>query len=337
MEYLLYNTTADLKKYVGGIVNESLAMPAISPFLDNVAETELIPLLGNTLWEELLVVETVNPATPIGKLFRHAATALGFLAMFDYIQAGTVQVGNSGMFRMETEEAKTAYRYQENSYRDMCQRMGYESLERMLLFLDKNEASFASWSAEGKKQTRQYVINYAAEMRQAYSKNIARYTFEAMRSLLGDLELFVLVPTMGRDQYNELKNAIITATFTAPLTSLLEIVQRTMAHFLVEESMRRNMVALQGHEVVQYIQTDNNRPYTPAPANASQMKINQAEEFAQRWLSYLICHLDDNIADYPLYEAWKETNAPAEDETDQRSVYPELWPGSNTANAVVRL
>lgn len=338
MAYQLFQDIEDFKKYAGGAVNSSLAMQSIEPTLYMTTQTQVLPWLGNTLYLQLVeavAAGPVDPASDLGKLLPYACRPVALLSLWQYADVGTVQLGGSGMFRTETEERKSAFKYQEANYRESMLQQGFEALELMQRFLDDNAATYADWTA--KNRSRELVINYAAELRETYSKSVSRYTFEMLRSLIPDLELFALVPSMGQAQYDELKTAILAdAALPDRLAELLRIVQRVIANFVVEEAMRRHWVTLDGHQVVSYVQQSLDARQQTIPANmtldvGTGLKLKQAEEFAERWLSRLTYFLDNNVADFPLYAAWKAEQETTTEEVDRANHSHDYYLPSSTA------
>lgn len=330
MATYLFTDIADFKRYVGGGANVSLELDSIAPTMLDAAQHHVLPWLGEELWGQLVAAVAagpVDPATPLGALLPHACRPLAKLTMYEYAAIGGIQFGESGIHRVETEDMKAAYKYQEQAYRDSMLQHGYESLEQMQRFLDNNAADYATWlSGAAGQRARALVINYAWDLRTVYSKYVSRYTFEMLRSVIADLELFVLVPTIGQAQYDRLKAGILADDLTDLETGLLQLVQKAVGNFAIEEGLRRHWVTIQGNNVVQVVHSgnDDRKQVMPAADTGTSLKILQAEEYANRYLSRIVDYLTTHITDFPDYKAFLDAQAAlaaaeAAAETDARA------------------
>ncbi|MEL6358994.1 MAG: DUF6712 family protein [Bacteroidota bacterium] len=344
MAYQLFVDIDDFQKYVGGAANNSIELASLEPYMKVVAEEHIIPLLGRELYNQLVgFVESDEGTTNQKLLISFAAAPLAYLTLHDYIDVGTVQLSQGGMMRMETESAKSAYKYQEANYRERMKHNGYQSLEVLQVWLSANgdHTDFNLWTSAGKKLARGLVINTAGDLARVYSKQVSRYTFEMLRALILDIELFALVPSIGRPMYDDLKDKILNDNLTDKLNEMLEIVQRVVGNFVIEEGVRRHWVQIDGPAVVQKVQRsiDAREQRIPAPeGHAASLKINQAEQFANRWLSWLSVWLDDNIdhADLALYKTWKQEQEAAE-QTASQAEETDYYTSNESTGGVVLL
>ena len=242
MAFLLFEDIDDFQKYVGGATNKSMDIKSLLPWIEKTAENHIMPWLGRTLWNQLVTAVAagnVDLQSSEGKLLVKVCSPLAMLTMYEYSFIGSVQFGEAGIFRIETEEYKSAYKYQEANYRDSMLNNGYEGIELMQRFLHDNADNYLDW--DHKDKARSLIINYASELRDAYSKYISRYTFEIVRSLIEDIELFALVPILGKAQYDDIKTAIKTNTFSSPQTALLKYLRKVIGNFAIHEGILRAM------------------------------------------------------------------------------------------------
>lgn len=325
MATYIFQDIDDFKKYVGGAVNISLEMDSIKPTILDACEQHVLPWLGQATWDVLVAgVEAGDLVAPFTTLLPYVCRPLAKLTMYEYAALGGIQFGEGGIFRTETESHKSPFKYQEAQYRDSMLQHGYEALEQMQRYLDVNAASFTAWAASTAfSRTRELTINYAADFRDAYSKYISRHTFETLRSLIADVELFALPSTLGQAQYDRIKAGILAADLTDDEKALLRLLQRAVANFVVEEGVRRHWVTLDGANVVQISRTsaDAIAPRTPAGADALRLNLDQADEFGNRYISQITRWLSTRLADFPLYSAYLDEMAAAEEaeEEDERA------------------
>ncbi|MGL6148976.1 MAG: DUF6712 family protein, partial [Plesiomonas sp.] len=97
----------DFKKYVGGGANKSLEIESIAPTIQDAFEQYLRPWLGDTLADEILHNAT---ATALETLMPHVKRPLAKLTMHKYSRIGAIQFSEGGMYRVETDNMRSAYK-----------------------------------------------------------------------------------------------------------------------------------------------------------------------------------------------------------------------------------
>jgi len=324
MASFLFTDIADFQNYVGGATNKSMDMRSLSPWIEKTAENHIMPWLGRTLWDDLVtkVAEgSISSGSADEKLLIKVCSPLAMLTMYEYSFIGAIQFGEAGLFRLETEEYKSAYKYQEANYRESMLNNGYEGIELMQRFLHENADNYQTW--DHKDKSRSLIINYASELRDAYSKYISRYTFEIIRSLIEDVELFALVPVLGQAQYDDIKAAILVNTFSDPQKKLLKYLRKVVGNFAIHEGVLRQWVLIDGRNVIQNVQRsiDSSQQSLPPESGSSAVSLllMQADKYANRYISFITDYLNDNIDDYPLYKAFLDVQALEEaEQVDER-------------------
>ena len=313
----LFTDIDHIKQFVGGAVNISVEIDSLSPAFNRAAQNHLVGWLGAAQWNDM-VTNFAAPDAELAALLPYAQSALAMLGMYEYSLIGSIQFTESGIHRVENDNYKSAYKYQEAEYRKWMLENGYEAIEEMLLFLQDNNEDYPLWDGtEVAAKNLQLVINYAKHFRAAADKNISRYTFELLRPLIEDLEFFVLIPNIGQPQYDDLKAKIASeSAFSSEEDVLLGLIQKCIANFTIEEATRRQLVRLEGRNVVQ---TEKLEPQSyekeSTPTNSPlSVKINHHDEWGNRYVSRIVKYLDDNIDEFPLYETWKEEKATAAEE-----------------------
>ena len=312
--YLFQDITA-LKASVGKAVNASMEITELGPTMLIVAEQYIIPWLGPDQWNALVAAVAANTFTPEQTaLLPFVQRALSMFTMYEYSAVGEIQVSDAGFFRMETDDKKTAYKSQVNNYRAYMLANGFAALESMLKFLQAGAADYPLWAnSDEATRNREAFINYASEFQRVYSTNVNRYVMETLRGLMLDVEQFAILPTIGEPFFNELKAAIAAGTVTTNQAKVIKLAQSAVAHFTIEEGIRRNIVANPGLAIVVYEILEhqgNIRQGAPDPAKLT-LAIRHNDEFGNRHISRLKKFLTENAADYPTYETWVAAEAAA--------------------------
>lgn len=331
MATYLFTDISAFKAHVGGGANVSLELSSLAPTMYMAAQNHLIPWIGETLWANLVDAVANDDATAAeSALLPKVQLPLAMLTMYEYSQIGGIQFGEAGMFRMETEEMKSAYKYQENAYRDYMRHNGFEALELMLRFLDENSADYPEWTAaDGFQRTRGLLLNYAADFRQVYSKRLSRYTFEVIRPVIEDVEQLAIRRFLGDDQFDRLRAGVLADDLTANETTLLKLLHRAIANYAIEEGIERNWITFSGDRVVQVESLEPQSYRKDAPPTLAGLSVTSRhqQEFGARNLSYVKKYLDENLDDFPLYKAYQEALAEAEaEEAAAASGLPADWP-----------
>jgi hypothetical protein len=320
----LFNDITDLKKFVGGAANMSLDLDSLDPTLHLVVSNHIVPWLGQAQWDALLDAWTNDTlSTEEQALLPVVQRPLAMLAMSEYTSIGSVMFTESGFHRKEMAEEglHTAYKYQENNYKDYMLHGGYDMIEEMLKFLEANKADYPDWdSSIAATMHRSLLLNYAADLRLHFSKYVSRYTYEVLRPVLEEVELFAILPLLGATQYESIKD-----TPDAAEQLLIPKLQKAIAHLAVHVGVRRHLVLIKGKSVVQIerLEPQSSEREGVASANSIKAFLQQEEEFANRHLSYIRNYLTENIDDFPLYEAYQDELAAAEAAAEEEAAAAE--------------
>lgn len=314
----LFRNISDVKKFVGGGANTSMAIESLTPALEMAAQEYVTPWVGDTVWNTMLANYPDSLTTEQEALLPYLQRPVALLAMHEYAKVGNVQFNENGMHRIETEYQKSAYKYQENEYKKWMLEQGFNAIEMLLNFLEDNQVSYPEWSSSYQAKNRALFINTAAIFKENYSKSLSRYTFEMMRTLIEDVELFAIKPLIGTDQYDALKTAISAKTETSEQSDLIIKIRKAVAYFSVQEALKHKWVSIDGNRLSSYEQAEA-QGYETAnipTAEGISLSIRSNDEMANRHISNITQFLDDNIADYPLYAAFIEAQAVADSDTE---------------------
>lgn len=335
MAYEIFTDIAQIKDHVGGAINQTMEIESIGPHVTMAAQKHIKVWIGDVLWDAVVAYVTNGDSgnTAYDNLMPYLRKPLAFLTLEEYAKVGSIQFGEGGLYRTENDHYKSAYKYQENNFRESMLENGYEALEMLLFFLESNEDDYPTWvSSTGYYRNKALMINSAVTFRDRYSGAISRYTFDMLRPLLEDVEWFSLYPIMGAEQYEDIKTkitnkAISGSTFDA---QLLELMQKAVAYFTVKEGIRRNMLQLKGNRVIQIDALEPQSSYKEGSASIGAVKLahRHNDDLGNRYISRIVKYLNDNSTEFPLYAAWKEVNTVEESENaldDALERFPELY------------
>lgn len=347
MATYIFEDISKVKEFVGGGANVGIRMESIKPIIYSTAQEHIIPWLSETLWDQLVATLEGPPSTEDAALLPYVQRATALLTFYEYSKIGGISFGESGIYRTENEHHKSAFKYQENSYREFMLNKGYEALELMIKFLKANEGDYPLWTADtAYTRATEHFINYASDFRNAYGKHISRYTFEILLPIIDDLEAFAILPLVGQQLFDDLKAKIVADTLNTEETEAVGRIQRAIAYFAIKEGTKRLWVRIDGKNVVQTEKLEPQSYEKAASPGAQAISVSMLhdDEFGNRHINSLKKYLKDNVASFPLYQAWLDALEAAAEEEEQEDERLELKCGcydacscATTNKAVVRL
>lgn len=314
MEAYIFDNIGHIKEHVGGGANLSLDLSSLKPTILATYRNHLQIWIGDALWNDLVGAATPNAAQTA--LIEQLRTPLAMLSLHEYSKIGSVQFGEMGLHRTETEERRTAFKYQETEWRDYMLRNGYEALEALLEFLEANIADYPLWAGTaGQARKRSLYINSAKDFRNAYSMSVDRYTYESFRGLMGDVETFAVLPVLGQAQHDALKTAIADADVSADEADLIALVQKAVAYFTIELAAVQKWVTIKHNMVVntEVLEPQGYARQGNPSGPAIDAVIAQNNLLANRHVSYIKHWLSTRLEDFPSYATYLEAEAAAAD------------------------
>lgn len=239
-----FASVSELKQHLGGGVNRSIEMDSLAPVVEDTAERYLLPYLSRTFYDTLLskyvaATLTSNETQVVNRLKR----ALALLTMYEYLPLASVQISEAGVYRVETETHKAAFRYQEASARAYFLEKGFEALETLLVYLADNRASHTSWrdSTEGAAYLAT-LLNRVSDFRVYYGSNLSRYTFECMKAAVRLVEYHAIKSQVPAAFWADFQADYFANTLDSAQKALLALWRDAIAHFSAEMAMRFGIV-----------------------------------------------------------------------------------------------
>jgi len=317
----IFDSIQDIKQHVGGGANVGMSLSALKPTILITYRKYLQEWLDDTLWNDL-ITSADAPSTEQAKLIEYVGLPLALLSMYEYQRIGAVEMGEGGLHRIETEERKTAYKYQENNYRDYMREHGFDAIEMMLDFLEVNETDYPLWVAgSGYARNKALFINTARTFRDVYAYYINRDVFESLRALMQDVEHFAILPLIGQEQFDDLKEGIYQKALTAAELELIKRIQKAIAHYTIRYAVVQQWIQITGTTVKQQerLEPQSSEKQGVATGQAVSAFISQGNQTANRQINYIQQYLDAHLDTFPLYKAYKEAQQEEEESTDSQS------------------
>jgi hypothetical protein len=320
---MIYDDITQFKTYAGGAVNYSVELASLEPTMLVAARQHIVPWLTQPVWDAIVALaDEETPDAAETALLDHARRVLSMLTMYEYIRIGGVQFSEAGIMRPETENMKSAYKYQETQYREYMQEHGFNALETLLQHLDDNADDWITWRDDGgRTRYRATLLHRHSDLTDITGRMVSRFTFHILRPLIADIELFALQPILGEEQLSALREAFLDDDLDADETALLGICRKVLAHFAVAEGVARMYVQVKGDRLVQAdaAEQQSHHRETIAGTAAVGLLIQINSDWANRHLSYLRKYLDDNAATFPLYDTYRTAQLEAIEEATQEA------------------
>lgn len=292
---------ADFKQYVAlNASTDSDYFQLLQPDLLLAEEDYLRPAIGEAYDEVCAQADE--------KLRPLLQAALANLTMVGYLDVAQVQISGSGVQIVSTEREKTAFQWQINNLKASYSRKGFNGLEKVLAYLEAHADDFPDWNDSATaRSTRGHFITSATAFSQYYNISNARLTFQALASLLRKTEDFRLLPALGEEFFDELRQQLTDDALSAENAQLLTAYLRpALAHLVMAQAIGELGFSLNGQalELNVYRPDDSNsKESDPGLTQLLDMKASQALLDGERYLRRLVSHLNAVASEtrYPTY------------------------------------
>lgn len=293
----LFSTFADFKTYVGGRANTSLKLESLEATIYETARRHITPWLGLTYYEYLVAGSGLTAEETA--LLPYIKRPLAILTMYEWAKVGGIEMGESGMHRIETESRKSAYRYQEREYKEDALEKGYNALELLLKYLDDSQSDFATWAASNEGLAhRTPVLNYAADFRLLTLPDCDRYTFECIRPVIAEVELFGIEKQLPATFWAGFITRHLAGTLTAAELQLRTYIRQSIAHRSIEEAVKQRWIRIDKGRVsiLEDFGDQRNTNQTMPSSTGSGLYLSHviwSDRFTSLWQDYIRNNADD--------------------------------------------
>lgn len=313
MAVRFFKTLEEIKNWVGGRVDSSIDVESIAPDVEFAITRHLVDFMGEDLVDKLAEQYDDYVATPAtgggvyNGIFPLFLPALAHLGLFEYAKTASIHMSSMGMVRQESEHHRTAYKYQENEYKNHMLRVGYSYFEKLTSWIGtkaKYQTIPELVASEKWHRSRELFINDSATFRLLQSQTVDRYTFEILRPVMRDVEVAAIEPILGEEFFADIKTKILNDSLAGKEITLVEKIRPVVAHLSIDEGIGRHLVKLEGVNVIENVVLDSaGYIKKQVPKNAAiQLAMRDAESWGNRHVRGLLKYLDENQDDFPLWE-----------------------------------
>jgi hypothetical protein len=310
----------------------TLKIESLTPFINNVEDDIIKPLLGEDLYNRL---DTYTESTgslsdsaqededKTAQLLYFAQKSVSNLALYFGFNLLSFQISEKGIQRIEDDTNKTLYKNQEYDTKNQLKTTGYNALDTLLSFLEENIEYFPEFEeTETYTSLKSSIIKNTATLNKFYDIGNSRLVFVKLQRFIDRVILLEIKPILGETIYNEILTEIVKSSPAAKITALLPYVQAPVAYLAVA-----NGIDELGYDITDRgVLVDKASTYVMGmtPQQSDDDKVfklaRKAEAIAERYIEQLKMYLVSKAADFPSYSG-QTGSVIKRDNTDKKTVW----------------
>jgi hypothetical protein len=242
---MLIKTISEIKQHLK--VNTTQTTNAFLPFISDAQDKYLRPVIGDALLDALEAYYNApeDGETPgEGESTTEALQALlpyvqKPLARFIYFMAAPhldLNVGETGFTVSQTQGLGIASSDRVKRYIDSLEKLGWDGIEILLRFLEKNASDYPEWTAsdEYTLQLRNF-INSAEEFDKYVNIDKSRLKFIRMRQLMDDIENTKIKDSISSALADEILAEIKAGNVSEANNVILPFIRRAIANYTMAD------------------------------------------------------------------------------------------------------
>lgn len=312
---MLFKTTKEVQAFIPiGVGND---FNRLKPHIQNAETAYLRPLLHQNMYEELqeFYDETLPlPETPtevqlaMSELLKKVQNSVIHLAYWMGFQALNSTISDQGFRRVESNNAKGLYKYQEDELKDYFKRSGFNAMDDILEYLESNIEHFAEFKATDNWTIRKtsFIPDTKAFEKVPYSLNNSRLTFLRLVPHMATVEDLQLKPLLTETLFDEIKTEMVNDSPAEKVLKILPHVRKPIAYFATAYLMEESGADLteKGLYFDSFgVHDVSNLNRGPASENRIAAMIARNRMIGDRYLSLLKNYLLNNADDWPEFTA----------------------------------
>ncbi len=318
------NTKAEeIRKYIS--VNSSISFASISPYIESTESTFTKKILGTDQYLELCAYYEDpeawpdNPANPkaladdLAKLLKIVQKSLINLAFHDGFTVLSINIGDSGAYRQETNSQKPLYQYQEEGLKHTFRTEGFNGLDAILESLEDNIEKYPVFEASDTYTVfKSKFIKTTPEFDEIYHIRNSRLVFLHLQRFIDQVNDFVILPVLGRVFFDELIAYMTSGEDLQPKqVQLISFIQKIQAYLSVSKGIASLGVNITHNGAFFHSNGTNSSNYKKKEsANSEDLHIimRNAADVGHSYIEYMKDYLHENIADFPTYADFNAYN-----------------------------
>lgn len=236
----LFTSIETIQKYLK--INKGIDFEkAVLPFEDDAIEKYIIPHLGDATFQ--LVKNYAEAETPpddqehIATLLTYVRRALSRFMLFIASPSLDINIGTTGYTTAETQQAVPASKARVDKFDSSIEKLGWDNIETMLKFLEKNKAHYPEWVASDAYTMHiNGLVNTATDFNKEYDIDNSRLQFLKLRPTIRKIEIRYIIPEISKELFDDLVEKIRANDLSEDYSWLLNLLRIAIVNFTVAQS-----------------------------------------------------------------------------------------------------
>ena len=305
---MLLQTIQEIKTFLPiGVGND---FNRLKPHIANAETKYIIPLIGNVMYEELQEFHDNMPlqnptevqelTLKLLKKVQHATIHLAYFVGYDFLN---VSVTDSGFKRLESDSKKGLYKYQEDNLKQYFSDAGFNTLDSILVFLEKNIESFSEFKASPNWTVLKSSFLPTVKVVEDIPYNIfgSRLTFLNLKPHVAFVQDTTIRIYLGEAIYQEILAEMVKDTPAPKVTAILPYIRKPLIYLSVAMLMEETGATLGNHglyfEKLNSVNPDN-RIKQPSSEERIAALVSRNRNIGNAYLDSLKSFLINNIEDW---------------------------------------
>lgn len=297
-----WDDSNELKQFIP--VSAALSFEKVGPSLTDAFVLFLVPLLGDTLTELLLEIYLKDsPESDEKKWLAACQRAVANLAFWYNFDELNVRITDQGIQRQESENFKSAYKYQEDNIRTNFKNKGFNALDMVIDFLDNHQEQFPAYTqCPAYTHRKNAIVQNTGEVDRIYFINRSHLIFLRLQPFFHVIEDTLLPSVLGTGLYEQLTKALKEGIKEIG-SSTVEEFRKRCADFVVLKAISmliRSTGSLtdRGLYFSQFAPgKEGNESRQPVDMEKMGLQLSQVESSAKDYQDILMTYIENNLPD----------------------------------------
>lgn len=288
-------------------VAATIDFESIRPDLEDAAELFVKPEIGSTLLQELFNKLDDNSEPWKGAVFI-ARRAIANFAIAKYIPKLSINITGSGVTRSESEQSKTAYRYQEENAIQSYLSAAENSLELLLKYCEE-KATELSWSGPELTFLKENHLPTADAFNEYIDIGNSRRIYRKLKPYLKAIQQSRIIANIGKP----LNDKILGEDQSGHYTTIQFLVRQALANLAMAEAlpvlnlnMEENGVSI----ISTAASGDNALRRSPVPSDYLNNLVAKYRHAGEIHLKQLMAYLQKNASEISEFSSNSEKYNP---------------------------
>lgn len=306
---LILSNLAQLRLYVS--VKTDLRYESVEPYIRHAEDTHLPKMLGATFLQAIrTAVRTGKGGNYMKELQQLLQSAIAPLAVYYYTQENELQIGEAGLLRTETDNAKAGYKDQVLRLQTSLYKRGLANLDAALAFLFENGSEFQQWDATSYNAM---LVRSGAEFNNYYACQFPQQVYLSVQTIMQSVEGLTLSSALG-DTYEYLKDRQASGELTAIEKIAVRELKFSLCYLTVSRAIPQMELLINGDGITQLSTAAETQggPSSKRQA-ASKERIlelqRQTQSLGEQHLDAALKYIEANASGND-FTAWQPTPAP---------------------------